>query len=110
MTSRDQIKVLAVGSAKRMPQLADIPTFEELGYAMYPRIARGAMAPKAVPEAMLKVLEKAFLQTTSQPEFKAKMENAGFVPQVMGIAESRKFLDAEAVVITQLAQEFDLKK
>jgi hypothetical protein len=38
------------------------------------------------------------------------MENAGFVPQVMGIAESRKFLEAEAVVITQLAQEFDLKK
>jgi tripartite-type tricarboxylate transporter receptor subunit TctC len=110
VTSRDQIKVLAIGSAKRMPQLADIPTFEELGYAMYPRIARGAMAPKAVPEEMLKVLEKAFLQTTSQPEFKAKMENAGFVPQVMGIAESRKFLEAEAVVITQLAQEFDLKK
>jgi tripartite-type tricarboxylate transporter receptor subunit TctC len=110
VTSRDQIKVLAVGSPKRMPQLADIPTFEELGYKMYPRIARGAMAPKAVPEAVQKVLERAFLETTSQPEFKSKMENAGFVPQVMGIAESRKFLEEEAVVITQLAQEFDLKK
>jgi tripartite-type tricarboxylate transporter receptor subunit TctC len=110
VTSRDQIKVLAIGSPKRMPQLADIPTFEELGLRMYPRIARGAMAPKAMPEAMQKVLEKAFLETTSQPEFKAKMENAGFVPQVMGIADSRKFLEEEAVVITQLAQEFDLKK
>jgi len=110
VTSREQIKVLAIGSPKRMPQLADIPTFDELGYKMYPRIARGAMAPKAMPEAMQKVFEKAFLDTTSQPEFKAKMQNAGFVPQVMGIAESRKFLEEEAVVITQLAQEFDLKK
>ena len=46
VTSRDQIKVLAIGSPKRMPQLTDIPTFEELGYKMYPRIARGAMGPK----------------------------------------------------------------
>jgi tripartite-type tricarboxylate transporter receptor subunit TctC len=93
-----------------MPQLPDIPTFEELGYKMFPRIARGAMAPKAMPEAMQKVLEKAFLETTSQPEFKTKMETAGFVPQVMGIADSRKFLEEEAIVITQLAREFDLKK
>ncbi len=110
VTSRDQIKVLAIGSAQRMPQLPDIPTFEELGYKMYPRIARGAMAPKGVPEPQLKVLEKAFLDTTAQPDFKTKMEAAGFVPQVMGIAESRKFLEEEAVVITQLAQEFELKK
>ncbi len=42
--------------------------------------------------------------------FKAKMEAAGFVPQVMGIEASHKFLEAEALVIKQLAQEFDLKK
>jgi len=110
VTSRDQIKVLAIGSAQRMPQLADIPTFEECGYKMYPRIARGVMAPKAIPVATQKVLETAFVQTISQPEFKAKMEAAGFVPQVLGIADSRKFLEDETVVITQLAQEFDLKK
>jgi tripartite-type tricarboxylate transporter receptor subunit TctC len=109
VTSRDQIKVLAIGSPQRMPQLKDIPTFEELGFKMYPRIARGAMGPKAIPTDVQKVIEKAFRDTTSQPDFKAKMENAGFVPQVMGIAESRKFLEAEAVTITELAKEFDLK-
>jgi tripartite-type tricarboxylate transporter receptor subunit TctC len=110
VTSGDQIKVLAIGSPQRMPQLKDIPTFEELGFKMYPRIARGAMGPKSIPKDIQKRLEKAFLETTAQPEFKAKMAAGGFVPQVMGIEESHKFLEAETVVIKQLAQEFDLKR
>jgi tripartite-type tricarboxylate transporter receptor subunit TctC len=109
-TSKDQIKVLAIGSPKRMVQLPEIPTFEELGYKMYPRIARGAMGPKAIPKDIQKRLEKAFLETTSKPEFIAKMEQAGFVPQVMGIEESHKYLDMEVKEHLKLAQEFDLKR
>jgi tripartite-type tricarboxylate transporter receptor subunit TctC len=110
VTTKDQIKVLAIGAPQRMTQLKDVPTFEELGFKMYPRIARGAMGPKAIPKDIQKRLEKAFLDTTSRPEFKAKMETAGFVPQIMGIEESHKFLEAEAITIKQLAQEFDLKR
>jgi len=109
-TSKDQIKVLAIGSPKRMVQLPEIPTFEELGYKMYPRIARGAMGPKTIPKDIQKRLEKAFLDTTSKPEFIAKMEQAGFVPQVMGIEESHKYLDMEVKEHVKLAQEFDLKR
>ena len=109
-TTREQVKVLAIGSPQRMPQLKDVPTFEELGFKMYPRIARGAMGPKAIPKDIQRRLEAAFLETTSKPELRAKMEAAGFVPQVMGIEESHKFLEAEAVTIKQLAQEFDLKR
>ena len=110
VTAREQVKVLAIGSPQRMPQLKDVPTFEELGFKMYPRIARGAMGPKAIPKDIQKRLEKAFLDTTSRPEFKAKMEAAGFVPQVMGIEDSHKFLEAEAATIKELAKEFDLKR
>ncbi len=110
VSSREQVKVLAIGSPQRMKQLSDVPTFEELGFKMYPRIARGAMGPKAIPKDIQQRLEKAFLDTTSKPEFKAKMETAGFVPQVMGIAESHKFLAEEGETIQKLAQEFDLKK
>ncbi len=110
VTAKDQVKVLAIGSPRRMPQLPDIPTFEELGYKMYPRIARGAMGPKTIPSEIQKRLGKAFLETISRPEFKAKMEQAGFVPQVMGIEESRKYLDGEVKEHNRLIQEFDLKK
>jgi hypothetical protein len=38
------------------------------------------------------------------------MEAAGFVPQVLGIEDSHKFLEAEATTIKELAKEFDLKR
>ena len=95
VSTRDQIKVLAMGAPERMKQLADVPTFKELGYEMYPKIARGVMVPKAVPQAIQKYLEKVLMETTSNPEFRAKMEQAGFVPQGLGIADSHKYLDAE---------------
>ena len=110
VSTRDQIKVLAMGAPLRMKQLADVPTFKELGYEMSPRIARGVMAPKALPADVQKRLEKAFLETTSQPEFRAKMEEAGFVPQGLGVADSHKYLEAETKELQKLIQEFDLKK
>jgi len=110
VSSKEEIKVLAIGSPKRMSQLPEIPTFEELGYKMYPRIARGVMGPKAIPKDIQKRLEKAFLDTISKPEFKAKMEEAGFVPQVLGIEESQKYLDMEIKEHNRLIQDFDLKK
>jgi tripartite-type tricarboxylate transporter receptor subunit TctC len=108
VTSRDQIKVLAVGSPERMRQLSDVPTFKELGLEFYPRIARGVMVPKAVPQEIQARLEKALLDTVSKPEFKAKMEQGGFVPQVMGIAESQKYLDAETKLFNKLIQDYNL--
>ncbi len=108
VSSGEKIKVLAIGSSQRMAQLPGVPTFEELGMKMYPRIARGAMGPKTIPTDIQKRLEKAFLDTTSKAEFKAKMEQAGFVPQVMGIAKSHEYLESENGVIQKLIQEFDL--
>ena len=108
VSSGEEIKVMAIGSEKRMNQLADVPTFKELGMEFYPRIARGAMASKAVPKDILKRLEGAFLETISKPEFKSKMEAAGFVPQVWGMEESQRYLDAEAKALQKLIQEFDL--
>jgi tripartite-type tricarboxylate transporter receptor subunit TctC len=108
VSSMDQIKVLAMGSAQRMPQLPGIPTFEELGLKMYPRIARGVMGPKDIPAEVQKRLEKALLDTTSRPEFKVKMGEGGFVPQVMGIAESHRYLESEVTLLNKLIQDFDL--
>jgi tripartite-type tricarboxylate transporter receptor subunit TctC len=110
VSSREEIKVLAMGAPLRMAQLSDVPTFKELGIEMYPKIARGVMVPKAVPKNIQQRLETAILTTISQPDFKAKMETAGFVPQTMGIEASKKYLDAEAKELNALVQEYDLKK
>jgi tripartite-type tricarboxylate transporter receptor subunit TctC len=110
VSTRDQIKVLAMGAPERMSQLADVPTFRELGYEMYPKIARGVMAPKTLPLSIQKYFEKVLLDITSKPEFRAKMEQAGFVPQGLGIADSHKYLEAEGKELQKLIQDFGLKK
>jgi tripartite-type tricarboxylate transporter receptor subunit TctC len=45
---------------------------------------------------------------TSKAEFKTAMESAGFVPQVMGIAESHKYLESEVPLLNKLIHDFDL--
>lgn len=102
------MKILAISTEKRMDVLPNVPTFQELGIKFYPAIDRGVMVTKAVPREIQVRLEKAILDTTSKPEFKAKMEQAGFVSQVMGIAESQKYLDSETKLLNKLIQDYNL--
>ncbi len=108
ISTKEQIKILAVGSEKRIPQIADTPTFKELGLEFYPRTTRGVIAPKGVPMEIQKRLEAAFLDAIHKPEFKAKMEQAGFIVQGLGMAESQKYVESEAATIYRLSQEFNL--
>lgn len=108
VNTKEQIKILAVGSEKRIPQLADTSTFKELGLEFYPRTTRGVIVPKGVPVEIQKRLEAAFLEAIHKPDFKAKMEQAGFTVQGLGMAESHKYLESEASTIYRLSQEFNL--
>jgi len=40
------MKILAMGTEKRMDVLPNIPTFQELGFKFYPRIDRGVAVPR----------------------------------------------------------------
>jgi tripartite-type tricarboxylate transporter receptor subunit TctC len=108
VSTKEQIKILAIGSEKRIGQLPETPTFKELGMEFYPRTTRGVIAPKAIPVEIQKRLESAFLEAIHKPEFKGKMEQAGFVVQGLGMGESQKYLESEATTIYRLSQEFNL--
>jgi tripartite-type tricarboxylate transporter receptor subunit TctC len=108
VAAKNEVKILGIGSEKRMALLPDVPTFKEAGLDFYPRTTRGVMAPKGVPAAVLKKLEQAFKDGTSQPEFRTKMEAAGFVIQGLGSADAEKYMEAEAKLMHQLIKEFNL--
>jgi len=108
VNTKEQIKTLAVGSEKRIAQLSDTPTFRELGLEFYPRTTRGVIAPKRVPMEIQKRLETVFLDAIRKPEFKAKMEQAGFILQGLGMTASQKYLESEAATIYRLSDEFNL--
>jgi tripartite-type tricarboxylate transporter receptor subunit TctC len=103
-----QMKILAIGTEKRMETLPNIPTFQELGMKFYPRIDRGVAVPKATPGDIAAKLEKAFLDTVNMDEYKSKIVRAGFVPLGLNGQQSIKYITEQTEIFKKLLIEHDL--
>jgi tripartite-type tricarboxylate transporter receptor subunit TctC len=66
IASKNELKVLAIGSEKRMSPLPDVPTFKESGLDYYPPTRGGVIAPKGVPVPILKRPERAFREAVAR--------------------------------------------
>lgn len=71
------IKILAVTSDDRLGELAEVPTFKELGYDL---ISNGAwfgfMAPKDTPQEIISILDDAIEASLNDEEVIKKFQNA----------------------------------
>lgn len=105
---RNDIKILAIGTEKRMDTLPDVPTFQELGMKFTPRIDRGVAVPKETPAGITATLEKAFLDTVQKKEYNDKITKAGFVAMGLNSKESMKYIANEIAENTKLLAEHDL--
>jgi tripartite-type tricarboxylate transporter receptor subunit TctC len=103
-----QMKILAIGTEKRMNVLPNVPTFQEQAMKFYPRIDRGVAVPKTTPADITAKLEKAFLDTVNMPEYHAKILQAGFVPLGLNSQQSMKYIGEEAEIFKKLLAEHDL--
>jgi tripartite-type tricarboxylate transporter receptor subunit TctC len=103
-----QMKILAIGTEKRMETLPNVPTFQELGMKFYPRIDRGVAVPKATPGEIAAKLEKAFLDTVNMDDYKSKIIKAGFVPLGLNSQQSIKYIMEQTDIFKKLLAEHDL--
>jgi tripartite-type tricarboxylate transporter receptor subunit TctC len=103
-----QMKILAIGTEKRMDTLPDVPTFQELGIKFYPRIDRGVAVPKATPADITAKLEKAFLDTVNMDDYKSKIVKAGFVPLGLNSQQSIKYISEQTEIFKNLLAEHNL--
>lgn len=102
----DKIRVLAFGTKKPFPNMPKVPTFESLGYKVYASIDRGAAAPPQTPDAIIKVLQDAFLKIANDPKVRAQMEKDGFVPLTMGAAEAQAYINEKIKAWAPVVKEF----
>ncbi|MFY7865964.1 Bug family tripartite tricarboxylate transporter substrate binding protein [Roseateles sp.] len=73
-----KLRPLAVLSSKRIAQLPDVPTFEELGIKGLDVSAwQGLFVPKGTPEAITSRLSSEMLKALSMPEVKNRLEDFG---------------------------------
>jgi tripartite-type tricarboxylate transporter receptor subunit TctC len=106
---KERMRVLAVAAEERMPALADVPTFKELGYDYVEGAFRGACVPPGTPENIISTLASAFYEVNNNPEFKKRMENMGFYVLDYGPEDSSKLIDEKIVAYKALASDLELK-
>jgi len=91
-----KVRALAVTSARRVPQLPEVPTMIESGYPDFEINGwSGVVTTAGTPGAILLRLESEIRKALSQPEVVAAYENAGLTVRFMGAAEFGRFWDAE---------------
>jgi tripartite-type tricarboxylate transporter receptor subunit TctC len=91
-----KLKLYAVTSLQRMPQLPDIPTVAESGYPGYESTYwLGIVAPAGVPADVRAKLEKAFDEAVHDKEVSAKLEASGTRPIGGTAADLNKLMNRE---------------
>jgi tripartite-type tricarboxylate transporter receptor subunit TctC len=106
------IKGLAVSSAKRLPTLPDLPTFEEAGV---PGIVLtgwlGIYGPPNMPEDVRKKLSEAIVEVVNQPDIQKKFRDIGFEPMIgQGMKEFTAHHEAEVKRWVAFLTELGLRK
>lgn len=88
-----KVKVLAVGTSKRLSQFPDVPTYAEVGLGGFPeRTWWGLFAPAGTPEAMVKRVNSEFVRLFHEPAFAAYLESQYVESAVTSPEEFAAFL------------------
>ncbi len=77
-----RLRPLAVGRAQRWPQLPDVPTLVESGFADFTVDAwTGVVAPAGTPAAIVDLLNRAINESLASPEAQAGLEHFNAIAQ-----------------------------
>jgi len=76
-----RINILAVGTAKRLPQFPEKPTMSEIGFPGFEETAPwvGLLAPAKTPAPIINKLYSAMSKALAKPEVRAQLEKLGAV-------------------------------
>ena len=92
-----QIKILAVLSAKRLPELPDVPTMIEAGFPDFQLSSwMGIFGPAGLPPAIRDRLADALIKVGKVPELQTRIRNAGTEPVGSDAATFAAFVDTES--------------
>ncbi len=89
-------RALAVSSAKRLAQLPDVPTLDELGYpGMEDYTWVGLFVPAATPRAIAEKLNAAVLKAVKNPQMKQRLDALAFEVTAAPLDETQRYVQSE---------------
>lgn len=75
-----QAKPLAVTGRKRVPELPNVPTFQELGYEGFESFWNGLFVPASTPRSVIDKLHHAVVTLLKDPEVQERLKQYGLSP------------------------------
>ncbi|WP_323001397.1 tripartite tricarboxylate transporter substrate binding protein [Denitromonas sp.] len=105
-----KMRMLAVASEERMPAFPDVPTFRELGFEIVGGAYRGLAVPKSTPEELRHKASDIVSKINSDPEFRKKMEDGGFVLTDIPYSKMADFVAERKKTYGELADKLGIKK
>jgi tripartite-type tricarboxylate transporter receptor subunit TctC len=100
----EKLRALAVTADKRWPELPDVPTMREAGFADFPSdIVYGLLAPAGTPDAIVDKLNSSVNKALQSPELRANLAKLGIearaaTPQAFGAAMSDDMAKYDEIV------------
>jgi tripartite-type tricarboxylate transporter receptor subunit TctC len=105
-----KVKALAVASAKRSPQLPDVPTTAEAGLKDVEMSAwYGVYMPASTPKAVQDKVHDEVTKIVQMPDVKARLEAIGMEVQPMSQAQFQAFHNAENKRYAALIKRRDIR-
>lgn len=107
---RGKLKVLAVSSAARSPDLPQVPTFEELGHKQLAVVSWiGLSAPKGTPSEVVDTIYAAVRSSMAGQDLMAKLAAEGLTPMLMNPAQYTNLVRSDTERWGQLTRSLNLK-
>lgn len=80
--NQKRLRVLAVGTAKRLPEFPDTPTMAESGFPGFEETAPwvGLLAPAGTPKEAVDKLHDAMVKALAKPAVKERLRSLGAIP------------------------------
>ncbi len=105
-----KLRALAVSSAKRLAQLPDVPTLDELGYpGMEDYTWVGLFAPAGTPHEITQKLNDAVLKAVQSADLKARLDTLAFEPTAAPLAQTADYLRGEVAKWGRVVRETGAK-
>ncbi len=107
-----QLRAIAVGSAKRIAALPDVPTFAEVTGKpnMTLSLWYGVFAPAATPKPVLARLEREVMKAADSPNVKARLATAGGMVSVGPATDLERLVRDDNQSFSSLIKQLGLDK
>jgi tripartite-type tricarboxylate transporter receptor subunit TctC len=101
-----KLRALAVSSAKRLPSLPEVPTLGELGFSgMEDYTWVGLFLPAGTPPEIAQKLNEAVLKAVQAPDFRQRLDAAGFEPTAAPLRDTAAYLSSELTKWAQVVRD-----